>query len=135
MSDNSVVNALDELLNGYRTNEQYPYFKCFADNATVLLHTSSEVFFSKADFERAWLRLREEHGFKVIDCQSSNCHVTMGDGFAVIIHDVYTSFLYDGEVVLASDRETIVFRRDNAEGLWLVCHEHLSPMPPLVSAD
>lgn len=133
MNNESVVKALDELLSGYRSNEQNSYFRCFSEDCSVVLHSSHDVFLNKAAFEQAWLKLRDAHGFKVVDCQSSNRHISVMDQFAVVIHDVYTSFLFDGEVVLNADRETVMFRSDANEGQWLVCHEHLSPLPRLDS--
>lgn len=130
MNERSVVAALNVLLDGYLSNEQSLYFDCFSSECSVVLHTSREVYLSKADFEREWLRLRVEHGFRVIECDSSNRRVMVSEQFAIVVHDVVTSFLYEGDVVVTSDRETVVFTRDLINDRWLVCHEHLSPLPP-----
>ncbi len=124
-----VLAAAQNLLAAFGANRRDEYFACFAEGATFIFYTTSNVLGSRAAFEAEWNRWVREDGFAVLDCTSREQTVQMvGDDAAIFTHSVSTRARSQGEARTSDERETIVFRREE-DGRWLAIHEHLSPTP------
>jgi ketosteroid isomerase-like protein len=126
--ERDVLAAADALVADFGSGRVEEYFARLAPDATFVFHTSGERLQSRDAYRSVWDRWVADDDFRVLACTSSNRVVQeLGEGFAVLAHDVATRVATrDGEQDLA-ERETIVFGRRNGE--WLVVHEHLSPAP------
>lgn len=126
--ESEVRAAAAALVAAFGAHDVDGYFGAFAPDATYLFHTSPRLLGSRAAYEAEW-RSWEADGFRVLECRSlePEVHSVTAD-VAVFTHRVRTRVRdAEGEHDLA-ERETIVFRRDEA-GRWLGIHEHLSPEP------
>jgi ketosteroid isomerase-like protein len=123
-----VRRAAEALVSAFGSGNLDAYFGCFADDATFLFHTTDRLLTSTEDYRAEWARWAAEDGFRVLGCSTSNTVVQVLGDVAVLTHRVRTSVATnEGESVL-SERETIVFARQD-DGRWLGVHEHLSPAP------
>jgi ketosteroid isomerase-like protein len=118
-----VQTAASELVAAFASNDTSRYFACFSEDATFVFHTLQKPLLSRGEYHALWQQWQAE-GFAVLDCSSSNAHVSLQGDIAIFIHDVATHLRVGGEELHLSERETIVFRYDGAR--WLACHEHLS---------
>lgn len=122
----AVFAAADELVGAFGAHDVQRYFGCFADDATFLLHDSHDLIGSRAEYLAAW-QAWEKDGFQVLSCHSLQPRVQLVTAdTAIFTHRVRTTLA--GAEEPASERETIVFRRDVA-GCWQAVHEHLSLDP------
>ncbi len=71
---------------------------------------------------------RAEEGFGIPAGIWSNAVVSQSGDVAGFIHDVAMTLRMQGEQHFSQERETCGFRQQQ-EGLWLACNEHLSAMP------
>lgn len=115
--------AAAELVDAFASNDTTRYFACFSEDATFVFHTLAQPLQSREAYQTLW-RSWQAEGFAVLGCSSSNAHVSLQGEAAIFIHDVATHLRVGGEELHLSERETIVFRRE--EERWLACHEHLS---------
>lgn len=118
-----VLKAAAELVDAFAHNDTPRYFACFSEDATFVLHTLAQPLLSRAAYQAVWQQWQAE-GFAVLDCRSSNGHVSLQGEVAIFIHNVATHLRVAGEEQQLNERETIVFRHQ--DGRWLACHEHLS---------
>ncbi|MFG0634461.1 MAG: YybH family protein [Gammaproteobacteria bacterium] len=118
-----VRQAAADLVAAFASNDSARYFACFSEDATFLFHTLAQPLLSRRAYEQLWAQWQAE-GFAVLACQSSNVHISLQGELAIFIHDVATRIRIAGEEHALSERETIVFRRQDER--WLACHEHLS---------
>ena len=123
-----VLTAAIELVAAFARNDRDAYFGAFTADASFVFHTQPQPLLSRAAYQAEWDRWRHEDGFEVLSCTSSNAFVSLHGDVAVFIHDVATELRLQGELHFSQERETIVFRQEQ-QGLWLACHEHLSAMP------
>lgn len=118
-----VLQAAAHLVSAFASNDTARYFASFSPEATFVFHTLPQPLYTRAEYEAVWAQWQAE-GFAVLECQSSNGHVSLQGEVAIFIHDVSTRLRVAGEEVQCEERETIVFH--HREGRWLACHEHLS---------
>ena len=123
-----VLKAAAELVAAFARNDRDAYFGAFSADASFVFHTLEQPLLSRDAYQALWDRWRSEEGFEVLSCTSSNAFASLQGGMAVFIHDVATELRISGERHFSQERETIVFRQEQ-QGLWLACHEHLSAMP------
>ncbi|WP_047284431.1 YybH family protein [Pseudomonas protegens] len=130
MSDQqNVLNAAAELVAAFARNDREAYFAAFSADASFVFYTLPQPLLSRDAYQALWDQWRAEDGFEVLSCTSSNAVVSLQGDVAVFIHDVATQLRMQGEQHFSQERETIVFRKQQQQGLWLACHEHLSAMP------
>lgn len=121
-----VQQAANELIAAFASNDTDAYFAAFSEDATFLFYTLPAPLLSRAAYRQVWAEWQAD-GFAVLDCQSSNVHISLQGEVAVFMHDVATRVRFGSEENRFRERETIVFR--NAGGRWMACHEHLSAQP------
>ncbi|MGZ0713896.1 YybH family protein [Pseudomonas palleroniana] len=134
MSTQAVLKAAADLVSAFARNDRAAYFDAFTADATFVFYTLPEPLLSRDAYQALWDSWRQDEGFEVLSCTSSNASVSLQGDVAILIHDVATELRMNGEQFNSQERETIVFRRqglraEQQEGLWLACHEHLSAMP------
>ena len=126
--ESQVMAAAAEIVDAFRSNDDPRYFSRFADDAVFVFHTTAQRLRSRAAYEAEMASWREQAGFKVLACDSSEGQViSLGPDAAAFVHDVVTTLIMDGVESTVRERETIVFRR--VSNGWLAVHEHLSPAP------
>lgn len=121
----AVLRAADALVDAFAHNDRQAYFAAFSEDATFVFHTLERPLLSRASYQALWDRWREHEGFEVLSCTSYNRHLSLQGEMAIFIHDVETRLRLQGETIHSQERETIVFRQEQ-QGRWLACHEHLS---------
>jgi len=122
----AVQQAARTLIEAFASNDTNAYFEAFAEDATFLFHTLPAPLLSRAAYRDVWAGWQAD-GFAVLDCQSSNAHISLQGEVAIFMHDVRTRVRFGNEESHSSERETIVFRLYGTR--WLACHEHLSAGP------
>lgn len=123
-----VLEAADALVAAFARNDTEAYFAAFSEDATFIFHTTPGVLESRAAYRAVWDGWQRD-GLRVLECRSSNRHLSLLGPVAIFTHDVATRLLLGGETVDSLERETIVFRQQQENAPWLACHEHLSAMP------
>lgn len=123
-----VLKAAAKLVSAFARNDRDAYFGAFTVDASFVFHTLEQPLLSRDAYQALWDRWRSEDGFEVFSCTSSNAFVSLLGDVAIFIHDVATELRMQGELHFSQERETIVLRQEQ-QGLWLACHEHLSAMP------
>lgn len=123
-----VLEAAAKLVSAFARNDRDAYFGAFTVDASFVFHTLEQPLLSRDAYQALWDRWRSEDGFEVLSCTSSNAFVSLLGDVAIFIHDVATELRMQGELHFSQERETIVLRQEQ-QGLWLACHEHLSAMP------
>ena len=123
-----VLKAAAKLVSAFARNDRDAYFGAFTADASFVFYTLEQPLLSRDAYQALWDRWRSEDGFEVLSCTSSNAFVSLLGDVAIFIHDVATELRMQGELHFSQERETIVLRQEQ-QGLWLACHEHLSAMP------
>lgn len=123
-----VLQAARDLVTAFANNDREAYFDAFTADATFVFYTLAQPLLSRDAYREVWDGWRREDGFEVIECTSSNAVVSLQGDVAIFMHDVATQLRMQGEMCFSQERETIVFRQQQ-EGRWLACHEHLSAAP------
>ncbi|SKA98952.1 Ketosteroid isomerase homolog [Pseudomonas extremaustralis] len=133
MSAHEVLKAAADLVAAFARNDRAAYFGAFTADASFVFYTLPQPLLSRDAYQALWDSWRQDEGFEVLSCTSSNAVVSLQGNLAIFIHDVATELRMNGEQFFSQERETIVFRRQGSQveqqGLWLACHEHLSAMP------
>ncbi|MDY7067975.1 hypothetical protein PsexTeo8_44710 [Pseudomonas extremaustralis] len=133
MSAHEVLKAAADLVAAFARNDRAAYFGAFTADASFVFYTLPQPLLSRDAYQALWDSWRQDEGFEVLSCTSSNAVVSLQGDLAIFIHDVATELRMNGEQFFSQERETIVFRRQGSQveqqGLWLACHEHLSAMP------
>ncbi|MDB1110510.1 YybH family protein [Pseudomonas extremaustralis] len=133
MSAHEVLKAAADLVAAFARNDRAAYFGAFTADASFVFYTLPQPLLSRDAYQALWDSWRQDEGFEVLSCTSSNAVVNLQGDLAIFIHDVATELRMNGEQFFSQERETIVFRRQGSQveqqGLWLACHEHLSAMP------
>ena len=133
MSTREVLQAAADLVAAFARNDRAAYFGAFTADASFVFYTLPQPLLSRDAYQALWDSWRQDEGFEVLSCTSSNAVVSLQGDLAIFIHDVATELRMNGEQFFSQERETIVFRRQGSQveqqGLWLACHEHLSAMP------
>ena len=134
MSAHEVLKAAADLVAAFAHNDRTAYFGAFTADASVVFYTLPQPLLSRDAYQALWDSWRQDEGFEVRSCISSNAVVSLQGDVAIFMHDVATELRMNGEQFNSQERETIVFKRqglgaEQQEGLWLACHEHLSAMP------
>ncbi|MFJ7883254.1 YybH family protein [Pseudomonas sp. NPDC096917] len=129
-----VLSAAADLVSAFARNDREAYFGAFSVDASFVFYTLPQPLLSRDAYQALWDSWRQEEGFEVLSCTSSNAFVSLQGDMAIFVHDVATELRMQGEQFFSQERETIVFKRQRSgtqeqEGLWLACHEHLSAMP------
>lgn len=127
-TDDDVLGAARDLVEAFGRHDTAAYFACFSPDATFLFYTHDQPLRSRAAYETLWNRWEQEDGFRVLGCDSSDQHVQLLGDIAIFTHDVRTVVHVTGAEETVEERETIVFRLDDACA-WVAVHEHLSPKP------
>lgn len=127
----AVKAAAAHIVERFGAFDRDTYFACFAPEATFLFHTTDRLLGSRSEYENEWAGWVAS-GFQVVSCSSAEGRVDLVSAdVAVFTHEVLTTVRdSDGEHEL-TERETIVFHRDQTDR-WLGVHEHLSPFPSAV---
>lgn len=118
-----VLEAAQELVAAFASNDTARYFDCFSEDASFVFHTLAAPLTSRAAYETLWQQWQAD-GFAVLGCESSNGYVHVHGDAGVFVHDVATHVRVGSEELRLKERETIVFRLEGAR--WLAWHEHLS---------
>lgn len=134
MSAQDVLKAAADLVSAFARNDRAAYFGAFTADASFVFYTLPQPLLSRDAYQALWDSWRQDEGFEVLSCSSSNAVVSLQGDVAIFIHDVATELRMNGEQFFSQERETIVFKRQGTseqqeQGLWLACHEHLSAMP------
>ncbi|SDQ40508.1 SnoaL-like domain-containing protein [Pseudomonas grimontii] len=134
MSVPQVLKAAADLVSAFARNDRAAYFGAFTADASFVFYTLPQPLLSRDAYQALWDSWRQDEGFEVLSCASSNAVVSLQGDVAIFIHDVATELRMNGEQFFSQERETIVFKRQGSrteqqEGPWLACHEHLSAMP------
>lgn len=134
MSAQDVLKAAADLVAAFARNDRAAYFGAFTADASFVFYTLPQPLLSRDAYQALWDSWRQDEGFEVLSCTSSNAFVSLQGDVAIFIHDVATELRMNGEQFNSQERETIVFKRQDSrvqeqQGLWLACHEHLSAMP------
>ena len=134
MSAQDVLKAAADLVAAFARNDRAAYFGAFTADASFVFYTLPQPLLSRDAYQALWDSWRQDEGFEVLSCTSSNAFVSLQGDVAIFIHDVATELRMNGEQFNSQERETIVFKRQDfrvqeQQGLWLACHEHLSAMP------
>jgi ketosteroid isomerase-like protein len=134
MSVPQVMKAAADLVSACARNDRAAYFGAFTADASFVFYTLPQPLLSRDAYQALWDSWRQDEGFEVLSCASSNAFVSLQGDVAIFIHDVATELRMNGEQFFSQERETIVFKRQGSrteqqEGPWLACHEHLSAMP------
>ena len=134
MSAQDVLKAAADLVAAFARNDRAAYFGAFTADASFVFYTLPQPLLSRDAYQALWDSWRQDEGFEVLSCTSSNAFVSLQGDVAIFIHDVATELRMNGEQFNSQERETIVFKRqglgaEQQQGLWLACHEHLSAMP------
>ncbi|QXI30030.1 YybH family protein [Pseudomonas vanderleydeniana] len=124
-----VLKAAAELVAAFAANDREAYFGAFSADASFVFHTLEQPLLSRDAYRALWDEWRAKDGFEVLSCTSSNAFVSLQGDVAIFIHDVATELRLQGEHLFSQERETIVFRKQQEQGHWLACHEHLSATP------
>ncbi|NWA26351.1 nuclear transport factor 2 family protein [Pseudomonas gingeri] len=124
-----VLKAAADLVAAFAANDREAYFGAFSADASFVFYTLEHPLLSRDAYQALWDNWRAEDGFEVLACTSSNAFVSLQGNVAIFIHDVATELRMQGELLFSQERETIVFRKQPEQGLWLACHEHLSATP------
>jgi ketosteroid isomerase-like protein len=128
----SVLAAASEIVDAFAATDGDRYFAAFAPDATFVFHTESERLGDRAAYERLWAEW-VEGGWRVVSCTSSDQLVQAFPGGAVFTHAVDTTVDTGDGTESSRERETIVFRVEEATDAsaprLVALHEHLSPMP------
>jgi ketosteroid isomerase-like protein len=131
-SRESVLAAASEIVDAFAATDGDRYFAAFAPDASFVFHTGSERLDDRAAYERLWTGW-VEGGWRVVSCTSSDQLVQTFPGGAVFTHSVDTTVDTGDGTESYRERETIVFRVDEATDAsaprLVALHEHLSPMP------
>lgn len=134
MSAQDVLKAAADLVSAFARNDRAAYLGAFTADASFVFYTLPQPLLSRDAYQALWDSWRQDEGFEVLSCTSSNAFVSLQGDVAIFIHDVATELRMNGEQFNSQERETIVFKRQDSrvqeqQGLWLACHEHLSAMP------
>ncbi|WP_341963732.1 nuclear transport factor 2 family protein [Pseudomonas sp. RC10] len=121
-----VQHAAAALIAAFASNDTDAYFEAFSEDATFFFYTLPAPLLSRAAYREVWAGWQAD-GFAVLDCHSSNAHISLQGDVAIFMHDVATRVRFGTEESQFQERETIVFRHDGRR--WLCCHEHLSVQP------
>jgi len=125
-SEQEVLDAASAIVDAFAATDRDRYFAAFAPDATFVFHTEPDRLGDRAAYERLWDSWTAT-GWRVVSCTSSEPLVQVLPGAAIFTHTVDTTVeTADGRDGYR-ERESIVFRADDA-GLVAV-HEHLSPAP------
>ncbi len=128
----SVLAAASEIVGAFAATDGDRYFAAFAPGATFVFHTEPERLTDRAAYERLWAGW-VEGGWRVVSCTSSDQLVQAFPGGAVFTHSVDTTVDTGDATESYRERETIVFRVDEATDAaaprLIAIHEHLSPVP------
>ncbi|NWA00847.1 YybH family protein [Pseudomonas gingeri] len=124
-----VLKAAAELVAAFAANDREAYFGAFSADASFVFYTLEQPLLSRDAYQAVWDSWRSQDGFEVLSCTSSNAFVSLQGDVAIFIHDVATELRMQGELLFSQERETIVFRKQQEQGQWLACHEHLSATP------
>jgi len=125
MNVNSVEQSIENLLVAFGHHDKDAYFACFHPDATFLFYNSDETGLTKTRYQQMWDSWEKEHGFKVLECRSTNKQLTVMGDTAIFTHEVATKTEWEGEQNLLCERESIIFVRNESDS-WLCVHEHLS---------
>jgi uncharacterized protein (TIGR02246 family) len=125
--ENEIREVYERLVAAFGEGRLDDYFACFADDATLVFH-GERWLESLEEYRAEWGRWAREDGFAVLSVDTDVMAVQMLGDAAVLTHSIETRQRTDTGEETVHDRETIVFARQ-ADGRWLVVHEHLSPRP------
>ena len=125
----AVLDAIDSMILAFSRHDRGNYFAAFAEQATFYFHNLDRLLKSRDEYEFEWKAWEREHQFQIRACRSSERNIQMLGNVAVFTHQVSTDINFDSEKITNSERETIVFARDDSDR-WLGIHEHLSICDP-----
>ncbi|HEX7391060.1 MAG TPA: nuclear transport factor 2 family protein [Acidiphilium sp.] len=120
-----VLQAAHELVAHFAAHDTENYFAAFAPEATFIFHTTPQPLDSREAYRALW-RDWEADGFRILDCRSFEPHIRVHGDVAIFTHRVETRLTTGGVEQTTTERETIVFQRQD-DKRWLAIHEHLSP--------
>lgn len=127
--EQEVRAAAAHLIEAFSSHDLEEYFGSFRPDATFVFYYSPLRLETREAYMREWAGWEKE-GFEVLSCKSTDQLVqVLSEDTAIFTHSVSTEVLRGGIRELLSERETIVFVRENATGRWEAVHEHLSSAP------
>lgn len=121
----AVLAAADTLVEAFGRHDAKAYFAAFSPDATFIFYNLDRTLENRAEYEAEWDLWETRDGFEIRGCRSTNRNVQALGDVAVFTHSVETNLIIGGDVMTNSERETIVFSRQD-DGRWLAVHEHLS---------
>lgn len=134
LTESEVSAAAAHLVDAFARTDTDAYFGCFAEDATFVFYAEDRRLESRGDYEELWGGWIAD-GWRVVSCTSSESRVQILGEVAVFTHTVETETSVGAEVDRTLERETIIFRRDDATGGILAVHEHLSTAPQSTPSD
>ncbi|RGE15858.1 nuclear transport factor 2 family protein [Leucobacter sp. wl10] len=126
-NEEAVLAAADAIIDAFAATDTDSYFAGFAHDASFVFHPEPARLNSRAEYEALWAGWVES-GWRVIACTSSDRLVQTFPGGAVFSHTVATSIDSADGPASYVERESIIFRTTDSNGLIAV-HEHLSTVP------
>ena len=136
-SREAVLAAASEIVDAFAATDGERYFATFAPDASFVFHTEPERLADRAAYEQLWAGW-VDGGWRVVSCDSSDRLVQTFPGGAVFTHSVDTTVDTGDGTESYRERETIVFRAEEATDATatrlVAVHEHLSPMPAAATA-
>ena len=121
----AILEAADRMISAFAQHDHDRYFDCFSEHATFLFHNMDRLLKNREEYQTEWKKWEQEDGFRVLACRSTKRHIQVFGAVAVFTHCVSTDISFGDDKETTSERETIVFARDDF-GNWLGVHEHLS---------
>ncbi|WP_449283778.1 YybH family protein [Leucobacter sp.] len=132
-NEGAVLAAADAIIDAFAATDTEAYFAGFSEDAAFVFHPEAARLNSRAEYEALWAGWLAD-GWRVTSCESSDRLVQAFPGGAVFSHTVATSIDSADGPDSYVERESIVFRADEA-GRLVAIHEHLSTVPDPVSSD
>ncbi|WP_427869608.1 YybH family protein [Leucobacter luti] len=127
-SEAEVLAAADAIIEAFAATDTAAYFAGFAPDASFIFHPEPARLDSRAAYEQLWAGWLAS-GWKVTACSSTDRLVQVFPGGAVFSHTVATSIDSADGPDSYVERESIIFRVDDAGSGLVAIHEHLSTVP------
>lgn len=125
-AEEEVLAAYTQILDAFAAGRVTEYFSRFHERASFLFW-DEHLLGSRQEYRRRWEEWEEEDGFRVLGADASDVRVSVFGDTAIVTHTIETETETHEGAETVSERESIVFARE--DGRWLAVHEHLSPLP------
>lgn len=122
-----VIDASKAIVSAFGADDPETYFEFFDPEATFIFYGTPQRLESRAAYQQEWASWRQDLGFRVRSCTSSEQRVQLLGDVAILTHLVRTEITTTQGQETLQERETIVFHHRGNR--WVAVHEHLSPRP------